>query len=168
MVKVPGTLWLEIDPSAMPAGPAGPAGGVVQRMVVDSLTSGAAPSASGQAVLTGRELTTIGTTLIVNGAFDVQITRANGAIAADLEVQERVWDGLVWGAWTAIRTMRGFFNGPQAASIDIRGSRSFIYSRSITPGMKVQYRVVSAGMSTNPAAGMVVYPGGSMVYTEVT
>ena len=168
MVKIPGTLWLEIDPSAMPAGPVGPAGGGVQRVAVDSMANGAAASANGQGILTGREITPVGTSLTVQGSFDVQMMRANGAIAADLEAQERVWDGFNWGTWIAVRTMRGFFSGPSAASIDIRGTRSFIYQRLVGAAVKLQYRVVSAGMSTNPAAGLVVYPGGSLLYTETT
>lgn len=166
-VKIPvQTLSISIDPADLPPGPPGPAGGVILACDCDFSNADLSAGTPGIVVLLGREvLPTTGNSLIVEVALDARMTRSAAAVLADLQLQERVNMGAGWSAWTTLRTLRGFFGGGSVA-VDVRGTRSAFYKRSLFGVARVQYQIVVGTLSSDPPAAITVYAGAALKYME--
>jgi len=166
-VKIPVQgLSITIDPGCLPPGPPGPAGGVVLMCDCDISSADFSTGTAGAVVLVGREVVpTTGNNLIVEASLDARMTRSSGAIVADLQLLERINQGAGWLQWNCVRVLRGFLSGGSVA-VDVRGSRSTLYRRSLLGIARVQYQLVVGALSSDPPAAITVYAGASMKYTE--
>ena len=144
----------------------------IKQVVIDKLGVQASTTASGNALLTGSEVTIVDQTsrLFVRVDASRRLTRNAEGASGDFLLQERVFSGGSYGSWTTVVTMVGSasFNASGATSMDVRDAPSCMYERASLTGIsKAQYRIISGNMNGTSSETLYLYANSTIRVDEV-